>query len=129
VGNAHVEDLFKAPLRDEQGKWSQWLLDLPAADRNSLMRLHQLNEQDVVDLKQSARRSKQKRARHQYNQKHRRTTGMRFLPFEEAHAFALSLGLKGQKGWQAWCKQGERPKNIPAAPDKHYPKDQWKGAF
>ena len=51
----------------------------------------------------------------------------RFIPFTEAHAFAKSLELAGQKEWQEWCRTGARPRNIPAAPDKHYKKGDWQG--
>jgi hypothetical protein len=44
-----------------------------------------------------------------------------FLPFEEAHAFAKSLGLKSHTEWPRVC-----PANIPCHPNTVY-KLQWKG--
>ena len=35
------------------------------------------------------------------------------LPFNQALLYARSLRLKGQKGWQAWSKSGERAVNVP----------------
>ena len=52
-----------------------------------------------------------------------------FLPFEEARAFARTLGLQSQREWEDWCKQGERPYYIPADPRKLYEKTgEWAGA-
>lgn len=43
-----------------------------------------------------------------------------YLPFEEAKAFAMSLGLKSHRDWRAFCKSGDKPENIPTAPDEVY---------
>ncbi len=48
-----------------------------------------------------------------------------YLPFEEARAFVRSLGLKNQSEWQAWCRSGGRPDNIPANPSKTYKEEGW----
>ena len=45
-------------------------------------------------------------------------------PFEEARAFARSLGLKSQVEWLAWSKTPARPSDIPAAPSGVY-KGEW----
>ena len=45
------------------------------------------------------------------------------LPFEDARREVRRLGLKSQKEWYEWSKSGERPSNIPAAPDQVY--DEW----
>ena len=50
-----------------------------------------------------------------------------FLPFKEALLHARSLELTGQKEWEAWCKSGARPANIPASPDKTYKPEGWQG--
>ena len=49
------------------------------------------------------------------------------LPFEQAHAYALSLTLKGQKEWEAWRSSGARPANIPSTPNRTYEHDGWQG--
>jgi superfamily II DNA or RNA helicase len=41
-------------------------------------------------------------------------------PFEEARAFARTLGLQGWKSWNAYCKSGARPADIPAHPKMVY---------
>ena len=46
----------------------------------------------------------------------------KFLPYKEARALARTLGIKRIKEWFLLCKQGKRPKNIPAAPDNYYEK-------
>ena len=51
-----------------------------------------------------------------------------FLPFDEALPMARSFGLAGMasaKEWQVWCKEGMRPHNVPAAPDKVYKDHGW----
>jgi hypothetical protein len=47
-------------------------------------------------------------------------------PFEEAREFARSLKLSSRKGWEDYCRSGQRPQDIPYTPDEVY-KDQWKG--
>lgn len=43
-----------------------------------------------------------------------------YRPFEEARAFVWTLGLRGVKQWQAYCSSGQKPPDIPAAPDQVY---------
>ena len=50
-----------------------------------------------------------------------------FLKFEDARAFALSLGLRGQTDWRKYCLSGKKPHNIPSNPDKIYKKSGWLG--
>ena len=50
-----------------------------------------------------------------------------FLPFAEALALARSLGLAGQKAWKVWCKEGVRPRNVPADPYRTYTDHGWQG--
>jgi len=49
----------------------------------------------------------------------------RFLPFEEARELVRKEGLKSHKEWQQWCRDGHRPSNIPAAPDRTYSDEGW----
>ena len=53
------------------------------------------------------------------------THAKHFLPFDEALAVARSLGLASQKQWLAWCKEGGRPVNVPAAPNTVYKNGGW----
>lgn len=51
--------------------------------------------------------------------------GEKFLPFEEARAFARTLKLSGQTQWRLYVKNklphyAERPEHIPSAPEKVY---------
>ena len=50
-----------------------------------------------------------------------------FLPFDNALRVARSLRLISRKEWQAWCRSGSRPANVPAAPDQAYVHDGWMG--
>ena len=53
-----------------------------------------------------------------------------FLRLEEARAFVHSLGLQSEEDWKDWCKQGERPANIPAAPEVVYKRTgKWAGVY
>jgi hypothetical protein len=47
------------------------------------------------------------------------------LPFLDSRAIVRRLKLKGQREWEAWCKAGERPSNIPSTPSKVYRDDGW----
>ena len=49
------------------------------------------------------------------------------LPFDEALAVARSLNLANQFEWQQWSKEGMRPPNVPAAPDKTFKDGGWQG--
>jgi len=51
---------------------------------------------------------------------------LKFRRFDDARAFAKTLGLKGQVEWHTFSKSGGRPQDIPSSPDKFY-KDDWKG--
>jgi hypothetical protein len=48
-----------------------------------------------------------------------------FLTFKEARVVARTLGLGGHREWEAWCKAGKRPPNIPSHPDDTYRNDGW----
>ena len=51
----------------------------------------------------------------------------RFLPFGEAVVVARSLGLGSSKKWAAWCREGQRPRNLPTNPHQAYKNDGWQG--
>jgi hypothetical protein len=49
-----------------------------------------------------------------------------FRPFEEARAFARKLGITTQSEWNAYCKSGKKPDDIPTNPQRTYRTD-WIG--
>ncbi|MFH2066497.1 MAG: DEAD/DEAH box helicase family protein [Pseudomonadota bacterium] len=51
---------------------------------------------------------------------------MVFRDFNEAREFVHSLKLNGQKQWREYCKSGNKPDDIPAAPDRIYKDKGWK---
>lgn len=56
----------------------------------------------------------------------------KFLPFEEAREFVRKLGLKNQEEWVAYRggkmpEKGQRPSNIPSAPEATYKRTGWAG--
>jgi hypothetical protein len=44
----------------------------------------------------------------------------KWRPFSEGRAFVHALGLKNKTEWQAYCKSGKRPPDIPSNPDTAY---------
>ena len=57
---------------------------------------------------------------------------MKFRSFKQARSFARSLGLHGQKEWNAFCQgelpsKGVLPSDIPAKPQRTYANKGWKG--
>ena len=48
------------------------------------------------------------------------------LPFEEARELVRKVELKSQNEWWKWCRDGHRPPDIPAAPDRTYRARGWK---
>ena len=50
-----------------------------------------------------------------------------FLPFTKALLYARFLKLKGKNEWNAWCKGGTRPVNIPSRPEATYKHEGWRG--
>ncbi|MEK9571677.1 MAG: hypothetical protein VW124_21850 [Paracoccaceae bacterium] len=48
-------------------------------------------------------------------------------PFHEAREFVHTLGLEGFKGWRKYASSGERPADIPSAPEDHYRGQGWAG--
>jgi Phage-integrase repeat unit len=49
-----------------------------------------------------------------------------WLPFEEARAFARTLGLKNEAQWREYCRSGQKPVDVPANLAGVY-KDKWRG--
>ena len=41
-------------------------------------------------------------------------------PFEDARAYVRGLNIRSESEWRAWCKSGDRPLDIPIAPDRTY---------
>ncbi len=50
-----------------------------------------------------------------------------YRPFEEARAFARSLGLRSGKEWKEFTQSGRLPADIPASPSKTYKDAGWAG--
>jgi hypothetical protein len=50
-------------------------------------------------------------------------------PFDDARAFVRTLGLKSQDDWNAYCRSGKKPNDIPVTPDRAYADDGWAGLF
>ena len=50
-----------------------------------------------------------------------------FLPFEEAKKIIRSLDLQNLQEWKKYCKSGNKPNNIPAAPWRNYKETGWIG--
>src|SRR4051794_20417247 len=51
----------------------------------------------------------------------------KFVDFTTAKEFAHSLNLKGKSDWAIWAKSNNRPKDIPAAPQRTYNQKGWQG--
>jgi len=50
----------------------------------------------------------------------------KFRSFKEARKFVRELGLKSQKYWRQYCSSGNKPDDIPTAPERHYSNYGWK---
>jgi superfamily II DNA or RNA helicase len=50
----------------------------------------------------------------------------KFLPFKRARQHARALGLNSHREWRTYAASGERPSNIPGAPNTIY-KGKWAG--
>ena len=48
-----------------------------------------------------------------------------FRPFEEARAYAQSIGLKNCHEWEIWAARGARPVDIPSSPKDVYKVQGW----
>jgi len=51
----------------------------------------------------------------------------KYRPFKEAREFVRSLNLKSRKDWGWYCDSGNRPDDIPAAPEYTYSNKGWAG--
>ena len=50
-----------------------------------------------------------------------------YLPFEQARIIVHRQRIQSIKAWHEWCKSGNKPKDIPAYPDKTYKDKGWTG--
>ncbi|XRB10150.1 methyltransferase domain-containing protein [Pycnococcus provasolii] len=50
---------------------------------------------------------------------------MEFRSFEDARTYVRTLGLKSKEDWEAWSKSGDRPHDIPSAPNRTYKESGW----
>ena len=55
------------------------------------------------------------------------TMNREYASFKNAREFVRQLNLKSQKEWREYCTSGNRPDNIPSAPERYY-KDSWKNS-
>jgi len=53
--------------------------------------------------------------------------GFDFLPFPQARTYMRKLHLKGRTDYNDWLASGDRPKYIPAVPEKEYKYTGWLG--
>lgn len=51
----------------------------------------------------------------------------KYCPFEEARAFVHKLELISGREWREFCKSGNKPIDIPTAPDQVYKRNGWLG--
>jgi superfamily II DNA or RNA helicase len=49
-----------------------------------------------------------------------------FLSFDEAKKYVCKLGLRNEKEWRVWKRDGKLPANIPAKPEVVYKDKGWK---
>ena len=52
---------------------------------------------------------------------------MEYLPFADARLFIRNLKLENSSQWRDYCLSGDKPSNIPAAPERTYANDGWCG--
>ena len=50
-----------------------------------------------------------------------------FRSFPDARAFARSLHLSSLRAWHRWCKDGDRPEDMPSLPSSVYAGQGWAG--
>ncbi len=48
-----------------------------------------------------------------------------YLPFKKAREYVRKIKLKGNEQWREYCKGGNKPDDIPAAPDRIYKEKGW----
>ena len=50
-----------------------------------------------------------------------------YRSFKRARQFVQKLGLKNQKEWVTYCKEGNKPRDLPSSPQTVYKDDGWDG--
>ena len=50
-----------------------------------------------------------------------------YRPFDEARKFVHTLGFKNVEEWNAYCKSGDKPEDIPSYPTGAAYRKEWKG--
>jgi superfamily II DNA or RNA helicase len=55
----------------------------------------------------------------------KKLSGLKFMSFNEAREFALSLELKTVSEWRDYCKSGEKPDDISGSPHNTYKNKGW----
>jgi hypothetical protein len=55
------------------------------------------------------------------------TKNKQYLPFAKARKFVRSLNLKSQNEWNAYCKSGDKPDDIPQDVRSQYKNKGWNG--
>jgi superfamily II DNA or RNA helicase len=58
---------------------------------------------------------------------HIRDRNAKYMSYDEASNFVQSLKIKTHKEWKEYCKSDEKPKELPARPERVYKDDGWKG--
>ena len=53
------------------------------------------------------------------------TVNREYISFKNAKEHVRKLNLRSQKEWREYCTSGNRPDNLPSAPERFY-KDSWK---
>ena len=47
------------------------------------------------------------------------------MEFEEAREYVRKVGLKSQRQWWQWCRDGHRPADVPSKPHEKYKGKGW----
>ena len=53
------------------------------------------------------------------------TEKIEYLQYKEARNYVRKLNLRVRSEWEAYCKGGKKPRNIPATPDSVYKNTGW----
>ena len=61
-----------------------------------------------------------------FSEKNNSSKTNRFMPYNEAKNFALSLKFRNKRQFEQWARSGNRPHNFPANPRGAY-KEEWEG--
>ena len=49
----------------------------------------------------------------------------KFRDFKSAREFVRKIGVKSAKEWRTYCKSGNKPEDIPSAPNQIYKNKGW----